>query len=429
MATFKEKKIAQAITEQDQILAPYLDQVDRVDKPHLIKNLSPFPKQIKSAILFHAFNQPTRYDRNIYILRTSKALSDLLPEKLRPLLFCSDDEINTQAKECANYCRSLAINPEKVDYIYAQRRNAQRNAGETERNVPLTFRYHSNVNSETKGEDSAYFRSEDSEFASELAYIKQVALYEHLSNYVNNFGLSPIQIGNGIELGGALKRYTDKRWWLRKIRKLVTQANEKAAIHLNFVNSKKQIYASDVTTRNRLTQHARNEHLLSSTHILNEQGQRYSLKEISDLNVSNPKIRKDELLCRARGFENLAKELGHDALFITVTCPSKYHRAYSKSGAPNPKWQGLMPNQANDYLNNQWQKARAEFKRQNIAPYGFRVAEPQHDGTPHWHMLFFIESDKVAALQAVIRHYALEVDGDEQGAAENRCDFKLIDPN
>nr|WP_297331882.1 replication endonuclease [Pseudoalteromonas sp.] len=226
-----------------------------------------------------------------------------------------------------------------------------------------------------------------------------------------------------------MKRYSDNRWWLRRIRKLINQANEKAAILLNFVNSKRQIYASDVTTRNRIAQHTRNENLLSSTYILNEQGQRYSLKEISDLNVSNPKIRKDELLCRARGFENLAKDLGHEALFITVTCPSKYHRAFSKSGAPNPKWQGLIPDQANSYLNQQWQKARSEFKRQNIAPYGFRVAEPQHDGTPHWHMLFFIESEKLDELKAIIRHYALEVDGDEKGAAENRCDFKQIDPN
>jgi hypothetical protein len=31
-------------------------------------------------------------------------------------------------------------------------------------------------------------------------------------------------------------------------------------------------------------------------------------------------------------------------------------------------------------------------------------------------------------LQDIIRHYALEIDGDEKGAAENRCDFKKIDP-
>lgn len=88
-----------------------------------------------------------------------------------------------------------------------------------------------------------------------------------------------------------------------------------------------------------------------------------------------------------------------------------------------------MPDEANEYLNNQWKKARAEFKRQSIEPYGFRVVEPQHDGTPHWHMLFFIKDEKLDSLKRIIRHYALEIDGDEKGAAENRCDFKKIDPN
>ncbi len=60
-------------------------------------------------------------------------------------------------------------------------------------------------------------------------------------------------------------------------------------------------------------------------------------------------------------YKDLAKELGHEALFITVTCPSKYHRAFSKSGAANPKWEGFMPDEANSYLNHQWQKARAEY--------------------------------------------------------------------
>ena len=282
--------------------------------------------------------------------------------------------------------------------------------------------------SETVNEHSAPVRYVKSEKDSEFAIAEQNTVYEFLSRYVNTFNINPIELNKTIQVSGALKRYADNRWWLRKFRKLITQANEKAAIHLNFVNSKRQIYASNITTKNRIAQRLRNDELLSSSFIINEAGQRYSLKEISDLNVSNPKIRKDELICRARGFENLAKDLGHEALFITVTCPSKYHRSFSKSGAKNPKWQELMPNEANEYLNHQWQKARAEFKRQGIQPYGFRVVEPQHDGTPHWHMLFFIEGEHLQALQDIIRRYALEVDGDEKGAAENRCDFKKIDP-
>lgn len=363
------------------------------------------------------------------------------------MFFCFDDDINDKAKACANYCRQIVIAPKKMRFIHVHHSkpvngtlnighsvngNEERTHSEIERNDSLVLSENP-VNekandSEPVNEDFAPVRYAKSEQDSEFAIAEQKTVYAFISRYVETFNIKPIELNKKTQLSGSLKRYADNRWWLRKFRKLITQANEKAAIHLNFVNSKRQIYASNITTQNRIAQRLRNEQLLSSSFIINEAGQRYSLKEISDLNVSNPKIRKDELICRARGFENLAKDLGHEALFITVTCPSKYHRSFSKSGAKNPKWKELMPDEANEYLNHQWKKARAEFKRQEITPYGFRVVEPQHDGTPHWHMLFFIEGEKLQALQNIIRHYALEVDGDEKGAAENRCDFKKIDP-
>ncbi len=75
-----------------------------------------------------------------------------------------------------------------------------------------------------------------------------------------------------------------------------------------------------------------------------------------------------------------------------------------------------------------WAKTRAQWNREDIKPYGFRVAEPQHDGTPHWHVLLFVEAQQVERVKSVISHYSLLQDGDERGAKENRCDFKLIDP-
>jgi len=451
MDIFKEKLIVKAINDKGTILAPYLARVDKLDTAFITKKLAPFSNIIKSTILKEAFDKPTDYDRNRHILDTSTKLYNLLPQQLAHMFFCFDDDINVKAKACANYCRQVVIDPRKTRFIHVHHGkpvngtfnvgnsvngNTERTHSESKRMSSLVLSENP-VNekanmSETVNENFApvrpSFRYPKSETASEFAIAEQKAVYEFLSRYVETFNINPIELNKKIQLSGCLKRYSDNRWWLRKFRKLITQANEKAAIQLNFVNSKRQIYASNITTKNRITQRLRNDELLSSSFIINEQGQRYSLKDISDLNVSNPKIRKDELICRARGFENLAKDLGHEALFITVTCPSKYHRAYSKSGAANPKWQGLMPDEANEYLNHQWQKARAEFKRQDITPYGFRVVEPQHDGTPHWHMLFFIEGEKIQALQDIIRHYALEIDGDEKGAAENRCDFKKIDP-
>ncbi|MFT4803978.1 MAG: hypothetical protein ACI9YE_001175 [Psychroserpens sp.] len=447
MDIFKEKLIVKAINDKDKFLAPYLAQVDKADAQFITNKLSPFSNLIKSTILTAAFDKPTNYDRNRHILDTTAKLASFLPKKLAHMFFCFDDDINVKAKACAIYCRQIVIDPKKADFIHVHHRefvneitnavisvngNTERNDSESKRNSSPILSENSvnekTSNSETVNGISPLIRYAISEKNSEFAIAEQKSVYTFLSRYVESYKIKPIELNKTIQISGCLKRYTDNRWWLRKFRKLITQANEKAAIQLNFVNSKRQVYASNITTKNRISQRLRNDELLSSSFIINEQGQRYSLKDISDLNVSNPKIRKDELICRARGFENLAKDLGHEALFITITCPSKYHQAFSKSGSTNPKWQGLMPDEANEYLNRQWQKTRAEFKRQNITPYGFRVVEPQHDGTPHWHMLFFIEGEKLQTLQAIIRHYALEIDGDEKGAAENRCDFKNIDP-
>jgi hypothetical protein len=428
MDIFKEKLIVKAINDKDTFLAPYLAQVDKADAQFITNKLTPFSNLIKGTILTAAFNKPTNYDRNRHILDTSAKLASFLPKKLAHMFFCFDDDINVKAKACANYCRQIVIDPKKIAFIHVHHHKSVNEIpnetisvnGNTEQNYSESERNSSHVLSENSVNEKTS--------NSEIPLTEQKSVLTFLSRYVESYKINPIELNKTIQISGCLKRYADNRWWLRKFRKLITQANEKAAIQLNFVNSKRQVYASNITTKNRIAQRLRNDELLSSSFIINEQGQRYSLKDISDLNVSNPKIRKDELICRARGFENLAKDLGHEALFITITCPSKYHRAFSKSRAANPKWQGLMPDEANEYLNHQWQKARAEFKRQNITPYGFRVVEPQHDGTPHWHMLFFIEGEKLQTLQAIIRHYALEIDGDEKGAAENRCDFKKIDP-
>jgi hypothetical protein len=64
-----------------------------------------------------------------------------------------------------------------------------------------------------------------------------------------------------------------------------------------------------------------------------------------------------------------------------------------------------------------------------IRVYGFRVVEPQHDGTPHWHLLLFMAPDQAETSEGIMRHYALAEDGDEPGAAEHRFTAIVIDRN
>ncbi|MBU2279616.1 MAG: replication endonuclease, partial [Gammaproteobacteria bacterium] len=120
---------------------------------------------------------------------------------------------------------------------------------------------------------------------------------------------------------------------------------------------------------------------------------------------------------------------GHIGSFVTLTCPSKYHFAYASSGDRNPNWNCATPYQAQQYLNQVWARIRAELARQEIQIYGLRVAEPQRDGTPHWHMMLFMAPDHLSAFRTVFMQYALAEDGDEKGALVNRVKLVDIDPN
>jgi hypothetical protein len=414
---FNKSKVVSSIERAviDEVLSPYLTNIDKLNDDFLINRLSPFPKSIKSIILQKGFAHKTVFERNAFIRKSTDSLFSLLPEKLAHLFFSSDEDIQLLAKECAEECRYIILDPTNELFVTLTDTKNRNEYNKTKNSVNGNSGYLNSVN----GINTA---------PKDFANVEQNFIYERACRYVTTFKIEPPIPSNQVKISGCFKRMSDNRWWLKRIRKLITQANEKAAILFNFVNRRKQIYASNITTRNRQAQLARNEQLLSSHFIINDAGQRYSLKEISDLNVSNPKVRKAELINRARGFEDLSKSLGHEGLFITITCPSKYHRAYSKSGAENPKWDGSMPNDAQLYLNKVWARIRAELKRKFIKPYGFRVVEPQHDGTPHWHSLLFVKAEHVKVLKKIIHFYALQENGDEKGAQENRCDFKLIDP-
>ncbi len=228
---------------------------------------------------------------------------------------------------------------------------------------------------------------------------------------------------------GAIARMVDEYWWRRQLRKKHARGLEKCALALNLVSQRKGKYCSDETLSRHKSQKNRNRQLLAMLEAINEStGEVFSLEEIVALSVSNPKIRRAELMTRIAGFELLAKERGDAAEFYTITCPSKMHAAHSGSGERNRKYDGTTPREAQQYLCQVWARIRAKCQREGIAFYGFRVAEPQHDGTPHWHLLLFTQPEYTGALQAIVKHYALQTDGDEPGAQQHRFTPVKIDP-
>jgi len=230
----------------------------------------------------------------------------------------------------------------------------------------------------------------------------------------------------------AMARMCCPLWWRRKLRKHQGRTVEATAVRLGYVNRFRDLYVSDERLKARQQQHRRNTATLAATMATNEDGQSFSLEELAAKSTSNKSIRRGELMTRIAGFERLADSVADQGLFITLTCPSRFHRYQlvndGKKGVDNPRYDpNETPRTANKYLGRVWARARAALKRLGLHPYGIRIAEPQHDGTPHWHFLVFVPPGQVEDLMATLRKYALQDSGDEAGAANHRCDFKLID--
>lgn len=260
------------------------------------------------------------------------------------------------------------------------------------------------------------------------------ALLRHMEGIAKGQGIeSPHRCGDPI--GPAIARLTCHQWWRRKLRAHHGRAVEAAAIRMGYVRKGWEIYCSTDTLQRRLQQNARNLASLENTTATNELGQEYTLAELAAKGPANKAIRRAELMTRIAGFERIAKDMGHVGLFMTITCPSRMHRmrTVGPKTAPvvvdNPRWDGTLPREAQKYLSKVWARIRAKLARIKVGLYGFRIAEPQQDGTPHWHFVVFHEADKVAQVREAVSVHALRDSPNEPGAHAHRVDFKAIDWN
>ncbi len=231
----------------------------------------------------------------------------------------------------------------------------------------------------------------------------------------------------GFTLLGLRARLTDEHWWRRAVRSHHGRKVERAAIGIGLVHRHAGVYSSDETLNRRGEQKRRNRRVLESLTAVNELGDAFTLQALADRSVSNPRIRRSELMVRIAGFEAMAREIGDAAQFYTLTCPSRMHARLAQSGQTNPKYDQTTPREAQAYLCKMWACIRAKLKRDGIAIYGFRIAEPQHDGTPHWHFLLFMSTHNAQSVEVIMRKYALAQDGEEPGAQEHRFKAVAID--
>ena len=242
--------------------------------------------------------------------------------------------------------------------------------------------------------------------------------------YFNDFKNHKLTNDNCVK---ALAKITNYEWWQRKLKTRRDFEHEHLAIAVGQVQKKASPYASRSCQMEWQEQKRRNQKYLEKMAIENpETGEQIPLDLQVYKSIANPAIRRVELMTRMRGFEDLADQLGYQGAFITLTAPAKYHSAHAKGGFVE-NWQGNTPRETQAYLCKVWSRIRAKLNRENIQFFGFRVAEPHHDGTPHWHILIFMRPEDIQKAFYSMWIYAMDEDGDEKGAAINRFEFKDID--
>lgn len=224
-------------------------------------------------------------------------------------------------------------------------------------------------------------------------------------------------------------RMITPEWWARQAKKQ-WRTVENILRECGEVHNGASPYISQWGLNKFRKQQEANEAFLKGWEAENQHGQKFTLEELASRGVSNPFIRRGELMTRIRGTEELAVEFGHVGYFLTLTAPSKYH-AVRKSGSRISKFFEAgcpTPRESQTYLCNVWAKIRAQAKREGIHFYGIRVVEPHHDATPHWHIMVFGEAKQMAAFVEIFKAYAMEEDADEKGADDARYDVKFMNP-
>lgn len=228
----------------------------------------------------------------------------------------------------------------------------------------------------------------------------------------------------GVDRAGVLLRYQCKDWWAAQLKRAVVQAREATAREAAEVCARRrQPYLTDDTVRRLLERDAAARAMLERTEIESEDGIVLKMSNAVDASVANPAIRRGELMTRITGCEAWADARGWQGLFTTHTTPSRFH-AVRHDGKPNPAWEGASVKDGQQWLRKTWEKCRSAMAHRGLDVFGFRVAEPHQDGTPHWHMLLWCKPGQREAVESTMRAYWLKDAGQEPGAQAHRFKAK-----
>lgn len=232
------------------------------------------------------------------------------------------------------------------------------------------------------------------------------------------------------DLSSIISRMSCAVWWGRQLKRAVVQAREASGRASGEVCARRhQPYLTHDTVRRLLNRDANSRAMLEASEIETEAGEVITLAQAADASTANPAIRRGELMTRITGCEQWADARGWVGLFTTNTTPSRFH-ATTHTGATNPKWVAAGKPTAKDgqaWMCKTWARCRAKLARMGIEVFGFRVAEPHQDGTPHWHMLLWVKPERAKKAAQVMRVYWLKDQRCEPGAKRHRFKAKAME--
>ena len=270
----------------------------------------------------------------------------------------------------------------------------------------------------------------------------QAHLYGHVAGAARAFNITPMfwkKYRKGQitirQAFSTIARLINDEWWINQFKGQRMRWHEALLIAAGEVNKDRSPYASKTAIRDVHSRRQANLEYLKSCELENKvTGERIDLISKVMGSISNPEIRRMELMNTIAGIERYAAGQGDVGMFITITTPSKYHptrqvgKGDKKTVQLNHGWNetAFTPKDGQRYLCRIWSLMRTAFKDNDLQVYGMRVVEPHHDGTPHWHMMLFCKPEQRKNITEIMRRYALKEDGDEKGATARRFEAKHL---
>ncbi|OXX29106.1 replication endonuclease [Vibrio sp. V08_P9A1T1] len=243
-----------------------------------------------------------------------------------------------------------------------------------------------------------------------------IIVYELLAQFVRSLGIKPARKykkQTPLSATTDILKMSDEKWVLNRLVRVRKIMREHLAIAMGQVSKRASAYCSWDCLREHKEQKEKNWEFIKNGMLFEEEtGEEAELMGMVLKSISNPAILRHELMARCRGYEDIGNLLNLQGMFLTLTAPGKYHNNYQNGGFIS-HWNGASPKQTQDYLNNVWERIRAKIGRDGIRWFGLRVAEPHHDGTPHWHLLLWVRPQDALRVSDIFIRYAVKAEAME----------------